>query len=160
MLRKQKPKRHVSCRKREERPVAAGVDDFNRESLAIRVGASIKGDSVVEVLQRLNEQRRLPQTIRVDHGPEFGSKLLEQWACLNGVELDFSRPGKPTDNAFIESFNGRLRQGCLNEKWFLSLQDAEEKGGSWRKRYNEEGPHSALGNLSSREFAVQAEIAD
>lgn len=185
MLRKKMPKRHVSCRKREERPMAAGVDEswsmdfmsdelfdgrrirlltivdnFTRESLAIRVGASIKGDAVVEVLQRLNEQRRLPRTIRVDNGPEFTSKRLDQWAYLNGVELDFSRPGKPTDNAFIESFNGRFRQQCLNENWFLSLEDAQEKAESWRKHYNGERPHSALGNLSPRKFAVLAETAD
>ncbi len=185
MLRKKKPKRHVSCQKRMERPVTAGVDEswsmdsmsnglfdgrrirlltigdnFTRESLAIRVGASIKGDAVVEVLQRLNEQRRLSRTIRVDNGPEFTSKRLDQWAYLNGVDLDFSRPGKPTDNAFIESFNGRFRQQCLNENWFLSLEDAEEKVESWRKHYNGERPHSALGNLSPREFAALAETAD
>ena len=79
---------------------------------------------------------------------------------MNGVELDFSRPGKPTDNAFIESFNGRLRQECLNENWFLSLEDAVEKVESWRNHYNGERPHSALGNLSPREFAVLAEIGD
>ena len=75
-------------------------------------------------------------------------------------ELDFSRPGKPTDNGFIEAFNGRFRQECLNENWFLSLEDAEEKVESWRKHYNGERPHSALGNLSPREFAILAEIAD
>ena len=73
------------------------------------------------------QQHRLPRAIRVDHGPEFTSKRPGQWAYLNGVELDFSRPGKPTDNAFIESFNGRFRRECLNENWFLSLEDAEEK---------------------------------
>ena len=112
----------------------------------------------MEVLDRLMEQHRLPRTIRVDHGPEFTSKRLDQWAYLNGVELDFSRPGKPTDNAFIESFNGRFRQECLKENWFLSLEDAEEKVESWRRYYNGERPHSALGNLSPREFAALAEI--
>ena len=136
------------------------VDNFSRESLAIRVGASIKGEGVVEVLQRLMEQRRLPRTIRVDNGPEFTSKRLDQWAYLNGVELDFSRPVKPTDNAFIEAFNGRFRQECLNENWFLSLEDAEEKVEIWRKHYNGERPHSALGNLSPREFAVLAKTGD
>ena len=185
MLRNKKPKRHVSCQRREERPVATGIDDswsmdfmsdelfdgrrirlltivdnFTRESLAIRVAASIRGQDVVEVLQCLREQRRLPRTIRVDNGPEFTSKRLDQWAYLNGVELDFSRPGKPTDNAYIESFNGRFRQECLNENWFLSLEDAVEKVESWRNHYNGERPHSALGNLSPREFAVLAEIGD
>ena len=108
------------------------------------------------MLQRLNEQRRLPRTFRVDNGPEFTPKRLSQWACLNGVELDFSRPGKPTHNPFIESFNGRFRQECLNENWFLSLEDAEEKVESWRKHYNGGRPHSALDNLPPREFAVLA----
>ena len=124
------------------------------------MAASIKGEAVVEVLHQLMRQHRLPQTIRVDNGPEFTSKRLDQWAYLNGVELDFSRPGKPTDNAFIEAFNGRFRQECLNENWFLSLSDAEEKVETWRRHYNGERPHSALGNLSPREFAVLAEIAD
>ena len=133
MLRKKKPKRHVSCQRRTERPVAAGgdeswsmdfmtdelfdgrrirlltiVDNFTRESLAIKVAAGIKGEAVVEMLQRLMEQHRLPRTIRVNNGPVFTSKRLDQWAYLNGVDLDFSRPGKPTDNAFIEAFNGRF----------------------------------------------------
>ena len=103
------------------------VDNFTRESLAVKVAASIGGQDVVEVLHRLMQQHRLPGTIRVDHGPEFTSKLLDQWAYLNGVELGFSRTGKPTDNAFIESFNGRLRQEYLNENWFLSLEDARKK---------------------------------
>ena len=185
MLRNKKPKRHVSCQRRMERPVATGVDEswsmdfmsdelfdgrrirpltivdnFTRESLDTKVAASIKGEAVVEVLHQLMQQHRLPSTIRVDNGPEFTSKRLDQWAYLNGVELDFSRPGKPTDNAFIEAFNGRFRQECLNENWFLSLEDAEEKVESWRSYYNGERPHSALGNLSPREFALLAEIVD
>ena len=97
------------------------VDNFTRESLAIKVAASIKGEVFVEVLQRL------PRTIQVDNGPEFTSKRTVQWAYLNGVDLDFSWPGKPTDNAFIEALNGRFRQECLNGNWFLSLEDDEEK---------------------------------
>ena len=94
------------------------MDNFTPESraiptLACPVAASIKGEAV-EVLQRLMEQRRLPRTIRVDNGPEFTSKRLDQWSYLNEVELDFSRPGKPTDNAFIEAFHGRFQQECLN----------------------------------------------
>ena len=83
--------------------------------LAIKVAPGIKGEAVVEVLKRLMARRRLSRTIRVDNGAEFTSKRLDQWAYLNGVELDFSRPGKPMDNAFIEAFNGRFRQECLNE---------------------------------------------
>ena len=185
MLRTKRPKLHVLCQRRTERPVASGIDEswsmdfmsdelfdgrrirlltivdnFTRESLAIKVAASIKGEAVVGVLQRLMEQHRLPRTIRVDNGPEFTSKPLDQWAYLNGVELDFSRPGKPTDNAFIEAFNGRFRQECLNENWFLSLVDAQEKVESWQRHYNGEKPHSAFGNLSPREFAVLAVIGD
>lgn len=181
MLRSKKPRRHVSCQRRMERPVAAAVDEswsmdfmsdelfdgrrirlltivdnFTRESLAIKVAASISGQGVVEVLHQLMQRHRLPKRIRVDNGPEFTSKCLDQWAYLNGVELDFSRPGKPTDNAFIESFNGRFRQECLNENWFLSLKDAVEKVESWRRHYNGERPHSALGNLSPREFVALA----
>ena len=136
------------------------VDDFMRESLAIKVVAGIGGQGVVEVLHRLMQQHRLPRAIRVDHGPEFTSKRLDQWAYLHGVELDFIRPGKPTDNAFIESFNGRFRQECLTENWFLSLEDAEEKVESWRRYYNGERPHSALGNMSPREFVALATTAD
>jgi putative transposase len=136
------------------------VDNFSRESLANKVAASINGDAVVEVLHRLMQQHRLPKTIRVDNGPEFTSKRLDQWSYLNGVELDFSRPGKPTDNAFIEAFNGRFGKECLNENWFLSLADAEEKVETWRNHYNGERPHNTLGNLSPREFAALAEIAD
>ena len=141
------------------------VDNFTRESLAIPiltcpVAASIKGAGVVEVLHQLMRQHRLPQTIRVDNGPEFTTKCLDQWAYLNGVKLDFIRPGKPTDNAFIEAFTGRFRQECLNQNRFLSLEDAEEKVESWRSYYNGERPQSALGNLSPREFTVLAKTGD
>ena len=112
----------------------------------------------MEVLTCLGKKRSLPRIIRVDNGPEFISKVLDQWAYLNNVTLDFSRPGKPTDNAFIEAFNGRLRQECLNENWFLSLEDAREKVEVWRKEYNRWRPHSALGNLSPVEFAETREM--
>ena len=87
------------------------------------------------------------------YGPEFTSKILDQWAYANGVELDFTRPGKPTDNAFIESFNGRVRQECLNENWFLSLEDARQKVENWRQEYNNERPHSAPGQMAPARFA-------
>ena len=132
------------------------VDNFTRESLAVKVAASIGGQDVVEVLHRLMQQHRLPGTIRVDHGPEFTSKRLDQWAYLNGVELGFSRTGKPTDNAFIESFNERLRQEYLNENWFLSLEDAREKIEGWRWHYNGERTHSTLSNLAPEAFALAA----
>jgi putative transposase len=128
------------------------VDNFTRESLAIEVDNHIGGHKVVEVLMRLERARGLPTTIRVDNGPEFISKVLDQWAYLSCVELDFSRPGKPTDNAFIEAFNGRLREECLNQNWFLSLEDAREKVEAWQEEYNTLRPHGSLGNLSPEEF--------
>ena len=100
------------------------VDNFSRESLAIEVADRLGGQRMVEVLMQVVEEKGLPKSIRVDNGPEFTSKMLDQWAYLNGVELDFIRPGKPTDNALIEAFNGRFRQECLNENWFMSLEDA------------------------------------
>ena len=100
------------------------VDHFTRESLAIEVDGSLGGQRVVDVLTRLALGGRKPKTLSMDNCPEFTSKRLDQWAYLNGVEMDFSRPGKPTDNAMIEAFNARLRAECLNESWFLSLEDA------------------------------------
>jgi putative transposase len=129
------------------------VDNFSRESLAIEVDEHIGTDRVVEILTRLSKQRNLPGRIQVDNGPEFISKRLDQWAYFNGVELDFIRPGKPTDNGIIEAFNGRLRQECLNENWFLSLEDACQKVEAWRQEYNKERPHGALGNISPFEYA-------
>ena len=130
------------------------VDNFTRESLAIEVDERLGGHRVVEVLMRVAKTRGLPETIKLDNGPEFTSRRLDQWAFLSGVKLDFSRPGKPTDNAFIESFNGRFRQECLNENWFLSLEDAQEKVETWRLHYNGERPHGALGNLTPMEYAA------
>ena len=133
------------------------VDNFSRESLAIEVAEHIGSNRVVEVLTQLSESRGLPDKIQVDNGPEFISKRLDQWAYFNGVELDFSRPGKPTDNGIIEAFNGRLRQECLNESWFLSLGDAREKVEAWRQEYNSERPHGALGNMPPLAYAAAME---
>ena len=132
------------------------VDNYTRESLAIDVGQSLKGADVVATLNRIAATRGLPATIKVDNGSEFISKVMDRWAYERGVELDFSRPGKPTDNAKIESFNGRLRQECLNLHWFLSLDDAKEKIEAWRQYYNETRPHSALQWESPAHFARQA----
>ncbi len=118
------------------------VDCYTRECLAIDVGQSLKGDDVVASLNRVTEIRGLPSTIKTDNGSEFISKTMDKWAYERGVKLDFSRPGKPTDNAKIESFNGRLRQECLNAHWFLSLEDARRKIDAWRTGYNETRPHS------------------
>ena len=130
------------------------VDNFSRERLAIRVGQRLTGDDVVQTLEEVVQRRgHKPTTIRVDNGPEFISKSLDLWAYWNGVQLDFSRPGKSTDNAFIESFNGKVRQECLNQNWFLSLNDAQERVDAWRRDYNESRPHSALGQRTPTEFA-------
>jgi putative transposase len=132
------------------------VDNFTRESLSITVDQHIRGLDVADVLTGVGLAQGLPKKIQVDNGTEFTSKKLDQWAYLNGVELDFSRPGKPTDNAFIEAFNGRVREECLNQSWFLSLEDAREKIEDWRMEYNDSRPHGALGNLSPKEFATTA----
>lgn len=94
-------------------------------------------------------------TVLTDNGPEFAGRLLDQWAYLNKVELDFSRPGKPTDNAYVEAFNSRLRQECLNTSWFLSMEDARTRINNWRTDYNQTRPHSSLGNLTPSDFAAQ-----
>ena len=99
---------------------------------------------MVEALMRITAMRGHPATIKVDNGSEFISKAMDRWAYEHGVELDFSRPGTPTDNAKVESFNGRFRQECLNAHWFLSLADAQSKIDDWRTYYNEVRPHSAL----------------
>ena len=129
------------------------VDNFSRESLTIHAGQRLTGDDVVKTLEAISKQHGTPKSIRVDNGPEFVSKSLDWWAYFNKVTLDFSRPGKPTDNAFIESFHGRLRDECLSVNWFLSLEDARAKISSWRKDYNEFRPHSSLGGKTPSEFA-------
>lgn len=129
------------------------VDNYTRESLAIDVGQSLKGEDVVDTLNRIARERGLPATIKVDNGSEFISKVMDKWAYERGIELDFSRPGKPTDNAKVESFNGRFRQECLNQHWFLSLDDARRKIDEWRQYYNEVRPHSALQWATPAEFA-------
>ena len=100
---------------------------------------------MVQTLERICSETGYPASICVDQGSEFVSRDLDLWAYANGVTLDFSRPGKPTDNAFIEAFNGRFRAECLNAHWFMSLEDAREKMEDWRKYYNEVRPHGAIG---------------
>lgn len=132
------------------------VDDFSRECVAIEVGRSIPGERVVRVLERLAFQRGLPELLVVDNGPEFAGKALDAWAYRNGVGLHFIRPGKPVENAFVESFNGSFRDECLNENWFVSLADAVHKIEVWRQDYNRKRPHSSLGNRTPEEFAKSA----
>ena len=133
------------------------VDNYSRESLAILVDFSIKGADVVSVMAHLKSLYGAPQRIQVDNGSEFISKSLDLWAYENGVTLVFSRPGKPTDNPYIESFNGSFRDECLNLHWFLSLADAREKVEIWRQDYNVYRPHSSLGNLAPRDYRIQVQ---
>ncbi len=128
------------------------VDDYTRYCVAIEVDTSIPGARVVQVLEQLAESYGLPQVIVTDNGPEFTSRALDNWAYQRGVKLDYIRPGKPVENAFIESFNGKLRDECLNEHWFLDLKDARDKLESWRLDYNTFRPHSSLGDLTPEEF--------
>lgn len=177
-MRKKSPKRRVSAKPREDREyIKEGnqvwamdfmadqlfngqrlrfltiVDAYSKLCPAIGVGFSYKATDVVSTLDEAIAKYGCPKTIRVDNGPEFISKELDLWAWTHGVKLDFSRPGKPTDNAFIESFNSRVRQECLNTHWFLSLNDARIKIESWRCDYNTVRPHTAIGNLTPAEYA-------
>ncbi len=129
------------------------VDTFTRESLAIEVDTSLSGVRVARVLDQVIERRgAAPKEIVLDNGPELTSKALDQWAYQRGVRLCFIEPGKPVQNCFIESFNGRLRDECLNEHWFLSLPHARRIIEAWRIDYNHNRPHSSLGDRTPEEF--------
>jgi len=129
------------------------VDNLSRECLSIHVDQGIRGKDVVTVMEKLRLLKdRCPERIQVDNGSEFISKDFDKWAYEQGVTLDFSRPGKPTDNALIESFNGSFREECLNAHWFLSIDDARKKIEAWRKEYNGFRPHSSLGNLTPDQY--------
>jgi putative transposase len=176
-LRNKTPKRRVKAKLREDRQLATPpnetwamdfvhdqlatgrklrvltiIDTFSRFSPAIEPRFNFRGPDVVEILEEVGRQVGFPKAIRVDQGTEFVSRDLDLWAYRRGVTLDFSRPGKPTDNAFIESFNGKFRAECLNAHWFMSLDDARRKCEAWRRDYNEERPHSAIGNKAPIEL--------
>lgn len=179
-LRSKRPRRHISAAHRMERPNISSmdqcwsmdfvadnlfngkriraltvVDNFSRECMDIHVDYAIKGEQVVARLEWLRIfLGRVPKRIQVDNGSEFISKQLDKWAYENKICLDFSRPGKPTDNPYIESFNGSFRDECLNTHWFLSLPDAQKKIEHWRKEYNEFRPHSSLGDLTPADYAM------
>ena len=136
------------------------LDEFNRESLAIHVAHSIPAAGVIEVLERLREEKGLPTTIVTDNGSEFTTRAFDAWAYARGVQLEYIQPGKPTQNAFIESFNGTFRDDCLNLHWFLSLADARRTIEAWRKDYNEERPHSSLGRRTPYEFKESWSMKD
>lgn len=131
------------------------VDDATRECLGIRVKRSIPGTTVTETLDRVIRDRGQPDSIVLDNGPEFTGRALDAWAYENGITLDFIQPGKPIQNAFIESFNGKFRDECLNEHWFLSLKDARQTIHDWRRSYNRTRPHSSLDYATPNEYAAQ-----
>lgn len=132
------------------------VDDFSRECLALEVDTSLPGLRVVRVLDRIVAVRGCPGSIVIDNGPEFIGKALDTWAYRLGVHLQFIRPGKPVENAFIESSNGKFRDECLNEHWFTGLNDARFTIEGWRRDYNHVRPHSSLGDLTPVEFATRS----
>ena len=134
------------------------VDDYSREAIATEVDSSMPGLRVVCVLEQIASTRPLPTTIVCDNGPEFTGGTLDAWAYARGVQLHFIRPGKPIENAFAESFNGKMRDECLNESWFADLGEARTKIGLWRIDYNEVRPHSALGNRTPTEYARRGEL--
>src|SRR5258708_3888607 len=134
----------------------AVLDQWSRESLAIEVDLSLTGERVTRVLERLRTTRGLPLVIQADNGPELRGRVLDQWAYEHGVRWQIIEPGKPIQNAYIESFNARLREECLNEHVFVTLDDARSKIEAWRIQYNRERPHSSLGNLTPEELAAQA----
>jgi len=128
------------------------VDLWDRSSIALEVDISLSGQRVVNVLERLRNQKKLPKILHMDNGPEFTSLALEKWASQHGVQLEFSRPGTPTDNSHVESFNGKLRDECLDQNVFLSLDDARRTIEAWRDDYNTIRPHSSLNWLSPEEY--------
>jgi putative transposase len=128
------------------------VDDFSRECPVLEADHSLTGKRVSRVLDRMALTRGLPEVITVDNGPEFISKALDLWAFENKVKLRFIQPGKPVQNAYIESFNGKFREECLSEHVFVSLHSAQEIIESWRRDYNTNRPHSSLNNMTPEEF--------
>ena len=134
------------------------VDQWSRQSPLLMVGTSLSGQRVGEALDFVLLAGPAPRSITVDHGTEFQSRALEDWAYGRGVQLDFIRPGKPIENAFIESFNGRLRDECLNVHQFVSIADAQAKIEAWRRDYNQCRPHGSLGHLTPTEFVAQRQV--
>ncbi len=132
------------------------IDQFTRECVVLEADRSMTGKKVAEALQNAKKERDgLPESITVDNGSEFSGRVLEAWAMGNSVQLCFIRPGRPVENGFIESFNGRLRDECLNVEWFASLDDARQKLAKFREHYNHERPHSSLADLAPAAFAQQ-----
>jgi putative transposase len=135
------------------------VDNWSRQSPLLEVGFRMSGETVGQALDRALNGTPGPRSITVDHGTEFQSRTLEDWAYRRGVQLDFIRPGKPVENAFIESFHGRWRDECLNVHQFASLAEAQTIIEAWRLDYNQRRPHSSLGHLTPNEFVAQRQVS-
>lgn len=128
------------------------VDVFSKECPVIEVDTSLTGQRVVRVLESLAENRGMPEAITVDNGPEFISNVLDEWAYRRKIKLDFITPGRPVENPYVESFNGKFRDECINQNYFLNLQEAKENIENWRIEYNTFRPHSSLKDLTPQEF--------
>jgi hypothetical protein len=135
------------------------LDVFTRESLAIEVGQRLQGGDVVGALNQIRQKRGVPKLIFCDNGSEFISQIMDLLAYHNQVQIDFSRPGKPTDNAHVESFNGTLRAECLDVHWFATLTEANQVIEDWRQEYNESRPHRSLGERTPSEFVRSLSMA-
>jgi len=135
--------------------ILAVMDCFSRECIGMLVDTSIGGVRVARTLEDLGASRGYPKQIMSDNGPEFAGSALDAWAYSRDVHLHFIEPGKPVQNGYIESFNGKFRDECLNDNWFVSLPDAQQTIEEWRRDYNEERPHSALDYLTPVEFAAR-----
>ena len=131
------------------------VDDCSKEVVQIAVDTSIPALYVTRVLDQVKAERGLPKVIRTDNGPEFAGRTMQTWAARNGVELRFIQPGKPVQNAYIESFNSRFRDECLSQHWFASLSHMRSVIDNWRDDYNHHRPHSTLGYVPPAMFAAQ-----
>jgi putative transposase len=138
------------------------VDNFSRECPLLEAGVSLTGKAVARALERLSFTRPLPRVITVDNGSEFYSRVMDSWAYRRGVQLQFIQPGKPVENAFSESFNGRLRDECLNANLFSPIDDARRRPVAWVLDYNTQRPHSSLGDRTPTEFASgrQPEVSE
>jgi len=135
------------------------VDAYSRECLRIEVDTSLSGARVARVLEELRASRGLPERIITDNGPEFTGRVMDAWAYAREVKLHFIEPGKPMQNGYVESFNGKFRDECLNENWFVDLPDIRQITKEYQMHYNQERPHSALGNLTPMEFVSHAELS-
>jgi putative transposase len=148
---------HESCANGQKLKVLTLTDEFTRESLAIDVATSIRSARVLQVLEQVMRERGTPRYVRSDNGPEFVAQAVQRWLRARGVQTVYIEPGSPWQNAFGESFNGRLRDECLNAEWFRNLAEAKVVIGSWRRHYNEQRPHSSLGYQTPLEFRLEYE---